>query len=251
MDYADHYSGGYFVIIPAERPNWPPPWGPPELFPSRLISASGEIAQRIPGDWDLPYDNISDTDRQEHSATLRLGVGMEALKRIATWVDQKWRSGELGFMTGFRSLAPARELLHTFIPKDSDTVPIGVGLHRSLLDEFLVRCKAPPGSVASAITGEPGEYPLYELISRRQPLEPGGKELGYELLGYHSGDFTSWLVHPTPGELARELNIRPNSAGLLTTFEEAMQGKSYIARTGGVEPGWWAPWLIVRYPMTA
>ncbi len=204
---------------------------------------------------------MSDEDRRR-SLAIQVGATLETVKQIATWVGEKWKSNELEWMNVFTSVGLARAFLRKFFPSSTELVIIGVGLHKEKVQEFLAYGhEHNTQMIHSGITRQPwhegeGAYGIYDVILPQQQLELGGTPLGFELLGYYTGSFTSWLIHSLVDEIFREVGIRPNAVGLLETFEEAQKCAAYVAPTGrvkegagGVEPGWWAPWLIVQYPI--
>ena len=256
---ADYVAGGYFVTIYANRDQFcsfidGTQLASAKFLPTRFLSASKEASHRIPDDGAMPYDK-TDAERQQ-SEVLRAGGNLETVRRIAKWVDAHWKSRELEFMDLFTSVGLAREFLHAFFPQNHDLALIGVALHKDKINEFLEAGKEDNRAHIGMPTGKPWEegddgYGVYNTILRKKPLEPGGEVLGFELLGYSYGDFDSWLLHDLPNECFQQLGIRPNEFGLLGTIKEANRCAAYVAGTPTkVEPGWWAPWLIVKYLLT-
>ena len=252
MTYEDYVAGGYFITMYAEPNRYPPS----ELLPPRVLSASQEISEHLPDYWAMGWGSQTDAERQQ-SVVLRLGASLETLHQIGEWVGAKWKSRELGWMDVFTSVSMAKEFLRTFFPQRHDLVLIGVGLHRDKVNEFLeYGTQENRRSIHSPVTGKYWEegnsaYGVYDAIRRGNALEPGGEALGFELLGYSTGRFTSWLIHSLHTEFFEKLGIRPNAHGFLGTPEDALRGAEYVTKGNiGIEPGWWHSWFIVRYPIT-
>lgn len=151
---------------------------------------------------------------------------------------------EIGWPNVFYSTPDAWEFIRRSLPEADDLVILGIGLHLTLVDAYLTEEQPPAGAK--------GASGVYEAISRGKGLDPGGENLGFEVLGLECGGSPhSWLCNGLEMDAWRELGIRPNERGFLGTLDEAQRCAQYANRPeSGAEPVFWLPWLIVRYPAT-
>ncbi len=229
-----HAAGGYFVTRSTERPEQMAA----DLLPARLLSLSGCICDFIPDVWAIEWTNVEPQDRVAEAS--KFNVSSSKLQRIVDWTTERLNVGAFGWPCVFFSVHDAREFSGQFL-KTLDLSLLGIALHSDRIDDFLSEEK--PGSDL----GEPG---IYAAVNRRQVAEPHGTVLGWEILCYEYGGFHSWLCNGLETEIAKELGIRPNAAGLIDSAGDALKAAEYCGREDvGAEPGFWAPWLVAEYSL--
>jgi hypothetical protein len=89
-------------------------------------------------------------------------------------------------------------------------------------------------------------YGLVERVDANIPVAGGGEVLGYEPLGFEAAKFHSWLCHNAPLDAYKLFGIRPNGAGFIDSFNDAVRITENLKGTGA-EPAIWEPWLVVQY----
>lgn len=231
----EYVCGGYFLTTLTRRSDYMSA----ELLPERLISLAEDIAPHLPDYWAMPWGNISEQDRQQ-SVLLKLGVAANRLSELRAWIEAKWHSEELQFMDVFASLTPAREFTRAFLPDHEDVVLVGIGLHRTLRDEFL-KAQAPT-------TTKIGTPSVYANVARERVLAAEGQVLGFDMLSYGHGLECSWLCNGLEKEIDKQFGIRSNQWGLIATFEEAKKCTDWINQPEvRAEPGLWLPWQVRQY----
>jgi hypothetical protein len=225
-------AGGYILVVPFTAPEY---LANPRL-PRQLITASWDLTAIGPGPWALSWVNQHDSDRQQRIA---FGIDEASLPEVSVWVEEKMRTGEWGWPRIFTGLQPAREFLVRFHPSSEPTI-VGMGMAAESVDEVLADHPDVPGM---------GMYGYVETLRRRQPLAPGGLELGYELLGEELGGvFHSWHCNNLEPVVHEKLGIEVNQYGLIGDLEAARRAAEFVARPDmGAEPVTWRPWLLVTY----
>ncbi|GAA2484274.1 hypothetical protein [Winogradskya humida] len=162
-----------------------------------------------------------------------------------------------GFVAGFRWVPPAKkwatglpraiptvsDCLTDFLPAGPDIEawqrPLFEPWQRSFADAAAAAGHAPPspgtahvlsmsvtaaqGTVLTAlIEGWLGDLPHPIRLNLTRPAAaPPGAVLGFEVLGFDTGRFHSWLCHRHDTTAYDELGIRPGKSGMLTTFSDA------------------------------
>jgi hypothetical protein len=225
-------AGGYILVVPLTVPEW---LANPRL-PSQLITAASDLTAIGPGEWALSWVNPHDSHPQERAA---FGIDDASLPEVSEWVEEKMSTGEWGWPRIFTGLPTAREFLARFHPTGAPTI-VGLGMAAEFVDDLLADHPDEPGM---------GTYGYVETLRRRQPLAPGGVELGYEILGEElGGDFHSWHCNHLEPVVHDELGIEVNEHGLIDNPEAARRAAEYIGRPEvPAEPVTWRPWLLVAY----
>jgi len=231
------FSGGYFLTMAVDRPEYVTA----ELLPSRLLSLSDCICDFIPNVWAVEWASVE--AEQRVAEALKFNVPSSALPDIVNWTTERMNTGALGWPCVFFSTRDARDFARRFLNVIPDLKLLGIALHTDLVDEFLSEEKPGPSQ------GEPG---IYTAISSRKPLEPGGSELGWEVLCYEYGGFHSWLCNSLESDVAKKCGIKPGAAGFIASANDALAAAEYCGREDvGAEPGFWAPWLVMEYSLGA
>jgi hypothetical protein len=91
------------------------------------------------------------------------------------------------------------------------------------------------------------------IVGEHEPLPTGGNILGFEVTSFHFGHGHSWLCSGLERDMHELFGIRPNSYGLIDSYEEAKKAYQWIAEDKlqgtRAEPEPYYPWLIVQYPL--
>jgi hypothetical protein len=94
-------------------------------------------------------------------------------------------------------------------------------------------------------------HPIRLNLTRGVPT-PTGTPQGFEVLGFESGRFHTWLCYGLHDQALDELNIHANSRGLLATLAEAQQVTEMGNTNRGAHDGTptevtWFPALITKH----
>jgi hypothetical protein len=234
-DLNEYIGVGYFITRVIQRPQGMSA----NLLPERIVTVSRCLVEMLPGAWALRWTGYSDRDRMECAA--KFGMSAWDAQRFIGWATDKFDSEEIGWPGVFVSPKLGAEAVRTFVGSRDDVIIVGMGLHNSLV-KSLVSFAVP--------SSQEGATGIYSGALKSEPLEAGGKALGFEVLGYDHGDFHSWLCNYLPDPTDSELGIKPGAFGLIEQFEDAKTVADYAGRDDvGAEPGIWLPWLLVSYPI--
>ena len=228
---------------------------PSELLPPKILSLSEELCPRFPDYYAMPWANMEFADRHRGSTMARrFDIAEAPFRQIGVWVELLWKTGGMKWMDVVVAPEIAKMFIDEVLPAHRDELMIlGIGLRRTLLDEFLAasppsqRSNDRPPAEELALGGE-GTYGVAEILSQRGALARDGEVLGYDLAGYGYGAFTSWLVHGLHADCHKRFGIRPNRWGLIETEQDAERCAEFVRAEPGKEPGWWHAWLVLRYP---
>jgi hypothetical protein len=241
IDLRDYTAGGYFITKLGKRR-----YSSPELLPERLFSISGCHGNIFPVyfGWKADFD---------HTYALDFGISAEKLPAFAKWSFDR-RGTNIGYPDVFYTLDAAKEFIVEFLPSAEDLLLIGIGLHTTLVEDFLnISNKEKAQFLPSSQSTNLFELNPLELfgvnraLNERQFLAQGGSVLGYDIASYGVVRFVcSWLCVCAEYYMDEELGVRPNSFGLIPTFETAIKVSEHVKRNN-TEPTAEYPWLIVQY----
>lgn len=221
----DFICGGYFLVKPIARPK-----DISEHLPATLLTLSNCFTEIAPDDWAISGYDYDDAERATEAA--EFGIPADAVPRLVRLLSEKIGSQH---SNAFPSL-PVAEAFYRECTDKRQVVLLGIGLNRTLL----------PSLYAQRNDDVNRGYGLLERVELQMPLDPGGKPLGFELLGFEGTKFHSWLCHNAPLEAFEKFGVLPNSAGFIDSLNDAIRINEHLKSTGA-EPGIWEPWLVVRY----
>lgn len=227
--------GGYFVTKPVPRPEYVSS----HLLPARILSLSDCICDFIPDVWAIDWTRVSPEDRM--AAANKVGIQAFVLPEVIRWTTQHLDAGRFGWPCVFLALQDALDFAERFLARDGGFTLLGIALQSEAADDFLA------GEAPGPSMGVPG---VYKAVSKRVGLQTGGVLLGWEPLCYEYGGFHSWLCNGLETAVAEKYEIRPNEHGFITSGAEASAAAAYCGQEEvGAEPGFWAPWSVVEYPL--
>lgn len=225
--------GGYFLVVPSPAPDWTPQ----ELVSSPVVSLSDCICPSISALWASRWVDRSEEDRRREAAAF--GVGAGELPALLDWFDDSMEAA-MGWPNVFRSVWAARWFARRFLGGGSDTFLVGIGVRDE--DGTRLLREASPRREDEAPGG------ILQMVAAGLPPEPGGEELGWEVLGFDHGGFHSWFCNRLEVEVDGELGIRPGELGLIGRVDDAVAVAAFADDDPGVEPGVWLAWELLAYP---
>ena len=243
INLEDYYSGGYYITHYIEHPAFIPE----AMRPVRTVTLTPCLNQFYPDHWSIEWCTLSDWQRLRSSSMF--GTTPENISSFIRRVTDLVGI-DFDLPNTCRSLDIARQYVGELAHKPDSLVIIGLGLHHSLVNDFLAETKPPVSEPGYAPIGECGSH---LAISRKERLEPKGRKLGFEPLCFDDfgGRTCSWFCNGLEVPCQDQLGIGMNSLCLIDDFTDAMRCMEYISRDEtGAEPGYWVPWLLVSYPFT-
>jgi hypothetical protein len=226
IDLDDYICGGYFLTKRISRP--PDVSNLVSDWVTTLSSCFTDIAPDTWADADYGHDDV-----ERVQEAVKFGIPATAVSELLNLFTQAVRPQHL--TNFFPSLSIGQNFYRYCTDKDL-VVLVGLGLERSLV----------PTLHAQLHDDANQGYGLIERVNAQSPLERGGEVLGYEPLGFEATKFHSWLCHNAPVEAHDRFGIRPNSAGFIDSFADAVQVTQNL-KARGAERAIWEPWLVVQY----
>jgi hypothetical protein len=237
IQLSDYFCGGYFVTRPAKRTDWQS-----TTLPETLLSVSRHICTFVPDAWSIEWAEDDTNSRLKSAAEFNLEP--KAIEELTRWATDNFDK-EFGAWYVIFKLETAQQLRKRFLGQLKDVAILGVGLHKNLCNDFLLKAKAPASQPGFAPNGEGGDY--LAMIKRLQ-LASDGIPLGFEPVNRDGVPFScSWLCNGLEKD-AEEMKIPINSMGLIDDYSHALKFTDMLNEGKiGAEPGPWWPWLLVDY----
>lgn len=227
------FSGGYYVTSRVAREDYMDK----ELVPSLLLSASDCICS-----WQPEINYFWGQPKPSKKKHLKeLNISEAEFKAIDQWITEKYTSGNYDFPSLFTSLEVAEEFRVTFLNHLPQMTIIEIGLPEPFVEEFLE-------DQESDSNPEDERYGIENLLLNRVPVNIRGKLLGYEVLGFDSGTFHSYLCNGLEKNYHKHFGFQLNAAGFLDSLEQAEKFCHYTNDDDlGAEPVLWLPWAVFEY----
>jgi hypothetical protein len=242
--FNDYLCSGYFIAKVANRS------GPVDfceickarLPPGDIVTLSTCLTATIPNHWALEWVTITDENREDRAK--RWGLSTSDQKDFIKWTTERFSAGEIGWPNAMRTLKTAKDLLRRFPIERSGSHLLGLGLRKGNAESFIA---------SLAPTREGGLLPdIAKTISQELTLDPSGRLLGYEVLGWEIDGFHSWYCSLSRKDISEQFGIGVGANGLLKTYADAVLVADGAARPHDASP-WgsvvWYPWAVVSYPI--
>ena len=182
----------------------------------------------------MNWEQLDEKRRREVAP--KIGVEQVQIPELVKWVNERWRSQELGWGDVFYSANVARSFVENFMLPSQDLVLFSIGLHRKHVSLFLEETRSPERVIPSGI---------WLMVQKGLPPEAGGESIGYDVLGYRLAWSHSWLCYSFEKGVSDKLDIRPNTHGFIENFEEAEKVADYANNSDApMENKPWLPWLV-------
>ncbi len=231
MPDVEYISAGFYFTAPIPRPDWA--HGSRALLPDRIVTLSPCLATIVPTHWPSPAIPPVPLDLD---ALARMGIDSERAKEIEVLVSSECAADATRWPWRLPTLAAARAFGSRFVPRDGDSILVGVELPADCMDAFF------EGSREARTVSERSK-----VLAERRSVEDSGELLGYEVLG--DGLYAHHSIICTGGEvdLARDLGIVANNYGLLATLAEARRASDWASVDDHAKPFDYFPWRMTRH----
>jgi hypothetical protein len=220
------YCGGYFIVRPTPKEDFPDA----DILPTNILSASPCICEMYPDEEGFLWN--STIPSRVHDIQ-KLGLDEGSFQHIKHWINLRLENQQIGWPNVFFDLETAVEFYRTYLIHLPDLRCIGIGL-----SECHVKKLFDPSFIE--------EGGIFQCLDQKKPLSDNGKLLGYEVLGYDTNHFHSYLCNGLQIEYPN-LGIELNSYGFITSIEQATEAAEYISGLEGVEVDLYLPWMIREY----
>ena len=230
----DFISGGYYIIAPTIRQEYMDK----EIIPNRIVSVSECICDMH------PEINIfwggSKVNKLKYIKDLN--ISEVKYKEMEKWIQDKFDLREFEYPQILPSLNIANEFFSTFLSDVKDLKIIGIGLPNNYLESFL-------DEEDTIIKTSEERTGLENILLRKEFIVDGTTSIkGYEILGYETNTFHSYLCNGLEKEFKNQFDFSLNKNGFIKSLAEAERCCD-IANDEklGTEPVYWLPWAIFEY----
>ena len=229
-----YLSAGYYLILPAPRKEYMDK----AFVPESVLSVSECICTHYP-DISFLWGN-SEVKKDRYME--QLGLSLTTFQLLEQWIEEHRKTGDILFPQVFSNLNAAQTFVDRFLNHLPDIRSISIGLPEQYKVDFLE-------DVAAFSSKNPEPYGVEKMLSQHlSPDMDGAKKIGYEVLGFDSGLFHSYLCNELERNFSQQFNFSLNSCGLIHTFEEADRYSDYCNELGeATEAVLWFPWAIFEY----
>jgi hypothetical protein len=221
--------GGYFIVMPSDRASYMEE----SIVPNRILSVSNCICEILPAEWGLSWVKNRNNDINRIKNLLKLND--DEFLQLETWVTSKFDEGLFGWPNGFVELNAVKEFTMLFLSKVKEAYILSIGLTKNDAKTFLEEEKT---------EGNIGKSLIYSILEKGIKMDTSDI-LGFDVLGYETSAFHSYLCNGLEKDFYRELKITPNMFCFYDRYEEAEKATDLlINEVIGAEPALWQTWVI-------
>lgn len=209
-----------------------------KIVPETVLSVSDCLCKQYP-DTSILWGN---SEMKKERYMDQLGLSLNTVQLFEQWIEEHRNTGDVLFPQVFSSLHSAQDFLNRFLIQLPGIRIISIGLPEQYIVDFLK-------DVELFSSKNPEPYGVEKMLSQHHPLGiEGAKKVGYEVLGFDSGSFHSYLCNGLERDLRQHFNFSPNHYGLIDSIEEADRYSDYCNALGEeTEPVLWFPWAIFEH----
>lgn len=229
-----YLSAGYYLILPTPRKEYMDK----AVVHESILSVSECICTHYP-DISILWGN---SELKKDRYMEQLGLSLTTFQLLEQWIEEHRKTGDMLFPQVFSNLNAAQTFVDRFLNHLPVIRIISIGLPEQFKVDFLEDVAA-----FSSKNSEP--YGVEKMVSQHlSPDTDGAKKIGYEVLGFDSGSFHSYLCNGLERDFSYHFNFSLNIHGLIHTFEEADRYSDYCNELGGAtEAVLWLPLAIFEY----
>lgn len=173
----------------------------------------------------------------------QLGLSLNTVQLFEQWIEEHRNTGDVLFPQVFSSLHSAQDFLNRFLIQHPGIRIISIGLPERYKSDFLE-------DIELFSSKNPEPYGVEKMLLQHHPPEKdGAKKVGYEVLGFDSGSFHSYLCNGLERDFRQHFNFSPNRYGLIDSIEEADCYSDYCNELSEeeTESVLWLPWAIFEH----
>ncbi|RJP02832.1 hypothetical protein D3D03_03300 [Exiguobacterium sp. RIT452] len=209
-----------------------------KIVPETVLSVSSCLCKQYP-DTSILWGN-SEVKKARYMD--QLGLSLNTVQLFEQWIEEHRNTGDVLFPQVFSSLHSAQDFLNRFLIQHPGIRIISIGLPERYKSDFLE-------DIELFSSKNPEPYGVEKMLLQHHPPEKdGAKKVGYEVLGFDSGSFHSYLCNGLERDFRQHFNFSPNRFGLIDSIEEADRYSDYCNALGEeTESVLWLPWGIFEH----
>lgn len=226
------YLGGYYIVKPTNREDWMDG----EIFQDVVLSASSCICEFFP-DLDIIW---SQSEKKKKKYRKELMMDEKTFDEMKEFICERYEAFESQCV--FDSYEDIFKFYNRFFSTRDDLKIIGIALPKKFKRVFL--------EDADENDAETLESEVCKNIFYEKYINPKGKILGYEILGYEYSSFHSYICNNLFDYYRDKYGFKLNENGFISTLEEVEKLVDYTNRENlPSEPVLWLPWILIEYPV--
>lgn len=188
-----------------------------KIVPETVLSVSSCLCKQYP-DTSILWGN-SEVEKARYMD--QLGLSLNTVQLFEQWIEEHRNTGDILFPQVFSSLHSAQDFLNRFLIQHPGIRIISIGLPERYKSDFLE-------DIELFSSKNPEPYGVEKMLLQHHPPEKdGAKKVGYEVLGFDSGSFHSYLCNGLESDFRQHFNFSPNRYGLIDSIEEADRYSDY------------------------
>ncbi len=188
-----------------------------KIVPETVLSVSSCLCKQYP-DTSILWGN-SEVEKARYMD--QLGLSLNTVQLFEKWIEEHRNTGDILFPQVFSSLHSAQDFLNRFLIQHPGIRIISIGLPERYKSDFLE-------DIELFSSKNPEPYGVEKMLLQHHPPEKdGAKKVGYEVLGFDSGSFHSYLCNGLESDFRQHFNFSPNRYGLIDSIEEADRYSDY------------------------
>ncbi len=210
-----------------------------KIVPETVLSVSSCLCKQYP-DTSILWGN-SEVKKARYMD--QLGLSLNTVQLFEQWIEEHRNTGDVLFPQVFSSLHSAQDFLNRFLIQHPGIRIISIGLPERYKSDFLE-------DIELFSSKNPEPYGVEKMLLQHHPPEKdGAKKVGYEVLGFDSGSFHSYLCNGLESDFRQHFNFSPNRYGLIDSIEEADRYSDYCNELSEeeTESVLWLPWAIFEH----
>lgn len=210
-----------------------------KIVPETVLSVSSCLCKQYP-DTSILWGN-SEVKKARYMD--QFGLSLNTVQLFEQWIEEHRNTGDVLFPQVFSSLHSAQDFLNRFLIQLPGIRIISIGLPERYKSDFLE-------DIELFSSKNPEPYGVEKMLLQHHPPEKdGAKKVGYEVLGFDSGSFHSYLCNGLESDFRQHFNFSPNRYGLIDSIEEADRYSDYCNELSEeeTESVLWLPWAIFEH----
>lgn len=222
-----YYQAGYY-LMKINRINYG------SIKNRELITASDCINDSFFDSWAFSW---AFDGKEKSKIAKELGLPEERIRHLQKWVDDKLELNKIGWQNIFYSLEELNEYKNEFFKNRNDLVTLGLSFSETEIDDLIEKFKPQ--------TEKDGEIGIRYALKYRNPENPKGKFIGYDIVGIKlGGRFHTIHCHDLQEELVHKFGIEFYENGLVKSCEDWKKITAYCNdESNGLEP---VPWFYCK-----
>lgn len=225
IDKTDYVNASYMIVL-AEQSDFPPRMN--GLLHSQLVTPSRCLVDVASFPKSVEDTFLTELELPRRETLLRWSA-KQLQERTAEWPSY------------FFSIETAQDFVGQFYPDIKHLFILGLALHTSLVDAFIID---------NWYDGGQRQQAVLQALEKRFPPNDREVPLGFDVLSFDWDSFHSWIcVGDEQAAFAETLGIKLNDYGLIGSFETASKLASDYNDYMGEESHYdWTSFLLTECP---